>query len=74
MIYVGIDLFKNLSVTMPVTFIENFLNVGGLGFITPMLILLVLGVTGIIVSYRKWCGYVEINVAWKKFFMKRGRK
>lgn len=71
MIYVGIDLFKKLSVTVPVNFIENFSDSKGFDFIIPIIVLLVLGTIGIIVSYRKWCNYV--NIDYKKKINKGGK-
>ena len=71
MIYVGIDLFKNLSVAMPINFIENFINAKGYAFLIPIILMLIFGIASFVVSYKKWCSYAEIKVAGKKFFMKR---
>lgn len=78
MIYVGIDLFKTLSVAMPVNFIENFINSKGYEFLIPITIMLIFGIVGLLVSYKKWCYHVEIHthalkVVGKKFFQKRGK-
>jgi len=73
MIYVGLDLFKNLSVAMPVNFIENFVNAKGYAFLIPIIIMLILGIVSFVVSYKKWCSYAEIKVIGKNFIRKRGK-
>lgn len=60
--YVGIDLFSKLSVTMPVSFIETFKESSTYAFMIPILILLALGLISVVVSYRKWCSYVQVGL------------